>query len=130
MSAEIWSIEVDGTELNNHSWSECIVPDADNGFAANVIWVPIAGDIPWYVRCQPQLGKYTVYVQLHACPPAAYETRRAQLAALFAPGPHTLSMQIRGSGSARTTTVISDGGWAWEYTNRRFTITLQAAQAA
>lgn len=128
MAPEVWSTAVDGTELNNHSWSECTVPDIDNGFAANVIWVPIAGDVPWYVRTQPQMGKYTVLVQLHSCTPAQFETRRAQLAALFTPGPHTLTVQVRG-GLARSIPVISDGGWMWEYTNRRFTITLQAAQA-
>jgi hypothetical protein len=129
MPGRTWSVTVDGTELNNHDWSECIVPDADNGFPGNVIWVPIAGDVPWYVRVQPQAGRYTVMVQLHAMSADGYETRRAQLAALFAPGPHTLGLQIRGGTSARQIPTISDGGWAWEYTNRRFTITLQAAAA-
>lgn len=127
MSGRVWSIDVDGTELNNHSWSECIVPDLDNGFAGNVIWVPIAGDISWFVRVQPQTGKYTVMVQLHSCTPEDFQTRRAQLNALFAPGPHTLSAQARGASGARSIPVISDGGWMWEYTARRFTITLQAA---
>lgn len=126
MSGRTWSLAVDGTELNNHSWSEAICPDIDNGFAGNVIWVPIAGDIPWYVRVQPQAGKYTVIVQLHSCTPEDFQTRRAQLNALFAPGPHTLSAQVRGGGG-RSIPVISDGGWMWEYTNRRFTIAVQAA---
>lgn len=127
--AQIWSYTIDGTELNNHVWSECTIPDIDNGFAGTVIFVPIAGDVPWYVRVQPEPGKYTVLVNLHSCPPAEYEFRRAQLAALFAPGPHTLAAQVRGATAPRTMTVISDGGWMWEYVQRLFSITLQAAQA-
>lgn len=121
---EQWSYAVDGEEFNEPDrttgrWMTYI-PELDNGLEGEQIWVPVEGDIPWYVRTQPQAGRFTILTQMHACTPAQYAARLAIWRGIFeVPGLHELVAQARGQSGTRTIPIYTNGGWMAEYTLRR-----------
>lgn len=119
---EQWTHGVDGTALNDFANFITFVPELDDGFSGEIRLVPIAGDVPWFHRVQPQAGKFTFLVQMaNAGLWSVYSSRLATLKALFAAGAHTYVVQARGNAAAKTYSIICDGGWMIDAKTRRFT---------
>jgi hypothetical protein len=121
--AEQWSYLVDGTNVNDHINYVCQIPEIDNMQNQDVILAQIAGDHPVFIRSQPAEGRLTFNVALKgAGPPATYRTRMDALAALFAQGTrHTLTVQARGMGAAKTLRFYVEGTMV-DYTRRLLSV--------
>lgn len=125
MTALVFSHKVDGTELNDGTLSFCRVPEVDNGFAGEDILIQVQGDVPWFHRIQPREGQYTFLIDMGPCEWATYQSKRATLDALFSPGPHIYTHQVRGAGSATSCTIICDGGTMINVESRSYSVVVK-----
>lgn len=107
--ANQWSYKVDGHELNDITNYFTQIPEIDNDPEQDPVMVEMEAGYPWLVRLQPVQGAYTILVQMRSCPWDVYQSRLAQLKGWLAPGVHTLTVQARGMGSAKSLTVVTRG---------------------
>ena len=126
---EQWQHAVDGVELNAPELGRfCEVPDVQNGFEGETIWVPIAGDVPWFHRVQPNPGRFTFNVQGRTLEQAAWDSLYTTLKGLFTAGPHTYVVQVRGMAGQLTYTIIANGGWLVNFRTRSFSAVVGVAE--
>ncbi len=95
--ANIWSYDVDGTELNDLVNYVCMVPEIQNTQPRRIILADRDGDWPVFIRSQKQGGTYTFLIAMKNAEIADWDTRYAALETLFNPDSyHTLTVQVRG----------------------------------
>lgn len=100
--ANIWSYDVDGTELNDASLSPnglyvCMVPEIQNSAPRTVILQERDGDTPVFIRSQVQAGSYTFLIAMKDASVSDWDTRFAALQTLFdLSSYHTLTVKVRG----------------------------------
>lgn len=121
----VWSHDIDGTELNDFVAFITRVPEVDTILPQEAILVQAMGDVPWFHRMQPREGLFTFLVQMMPCSWQVYDARMAILNALFAPGVHTYTVQVRGATTPRVFTIVSEGGSMIEPRLRQFSIAVK-----
>lgn len=103
---EQWSIKVDGYEINDKTAFWTVIPEIDNIGSVDVITVDVPNDYPVYIRTQPLSASITFKINMTPCSWATYRTRLDTIYALMTPGPHTLTIQVRGMATAKSLTFI------------------------
>lgn len=108
----VWSIKVDGTELNNFTTFITQVPELEQVPPVRNILAQRDGDYPVFIRSQPAEAPYTFLIAMvGASTDALYHARWAALQALFTQGRyHTLVAQVRGMPSTQTLRFIVEQG--------------------
>lgn len=128
MAGPIWSIKVDGNELNNTALGRlAAVPEVDVDPDMDLILAPVDGDYPAVVRLQPREGRYTILVQRGGISNADWQTELAFLRGICTVGKHVLTLQVRGMSAPKSVTIWITGRAA-EFTLRRFVATATAAK--
>ena len=106
-----WTIGVDGTQLNDHVKYVTTVPELQVTPSQRIVLAERDGDFPVFIRSQPSPGNLTFLIAMkNAGNPTVWDTRLAELKALFATGVyHTLTAQVRGMDSAKSMRFITEG---------------------
>lgn len=105
----IWSIKIDGTELNTLPTGGdflCEIPEIDNVPEQDQVVVAMDGDYPAFIRLQPREASWTLNLSMRGCDWATYQTNLDYLKSVLSSGPHTLTVQVRGMASPKSTTVV------------------------
>lgn len=108
----VWSIKVDGTELNTAPTGGSFIaeiPEIEDIAQMDVVSVAIDGSYPAFIRLQPREGTWTLNIAMKPCSWATWQTNLATLSAILTPGVHTLTVQIRGQSSPLSTTIVVKG---------------------
>lgn len=109
----VWSVDVDGTELNDGINYISMVPEIDNLFPMETVLAPIDGDYPVFIRQQPQPGNFTILVALAGAARSAsmttWDSQMAAIRTLFAQGAyHTLTIKARGMSASKQVRFITE----------------------
>jgi hypothetical protein len=105
-----WTIDVDGTALNDHVSYITTIPELQALPPQRVVLAPIDGDYPVFIRSQPAEGSLTFLIAMKgAGNPTVWDTRITALTTLFATGIyHTLTAKVRGMPNARSMRFITE----------------------
>jgi hypothetical protein len=124
--AEVWSIQVDGHELNDLTNYVTQIPEIEDLPADDIILVPIDGAPPAYIRSQPKEAIYSILLSMKPCNWATYQAHMASLRSILPKGvPLTLQVQIRGMSSPMSTIIIVRS-WAVNAKQRSIAVTTVA----
>ena|ERR1035437_4271428 len=104
---EQWSIKVDGNQINDKTNFWTTIPEIDDLITFDVVTVAIPNDYPVYIRTQPLSASLTFNISMTPCTWAVYRSRLEWLQTVFAPGPHTLLIQVRGMSDPKSLVFIA-----------------------
>lgn len=105
----IWSIKMDGVELNTLPTGGhflCEIPEIDNVPELDQVTVAMDGNYPAFIRLQPREASWTLNLTMKPCDWETYQTRLDYLKSVLYSGVHTLTVQVRGMSTAKSTTVV------------------------
>jgi len=104
---EQWSIQIDGTEINDGTNYITRIPEIWNVQEQSPILASIDGDYPAFIRFQPKEGQYTIITTINAHTWADFYAKWTTLKALLTPvaAGHVLTVQVRGMPAAKSVTI-------------------------
>jgi hypothetical protein len=101
----VWSIKIDGTEINSGNFITDI-PDLDSIGSVEAVMVPIPNDYPVLIRTQPLDSTININTQMKPCDWATFQTNLATLRGILSAGVHTLTVQVRGMTAAKSLIIV------------------------
>lgn len=118
-----WQHRVDTLELNDLAAGlVCEVPEVDDLFEVENVFVVIAGGYPVFHRAQPQSGRYTFLIHALHETDEEFAAKVAAIRAVMSQGvPHTYTYQVRGMAAPRSVEVVFESLGSIDYKTGRMT---------